>query len=315
MDFLADPVWGGVSGLIALVGLIIVITQYRRSHHSKSGIKSDSLPASEVHELVERLISLLKTHGVERTQIPKFLGAEAGITFTDLSDDDKLISKLDDELLDSICERLAVRREWLDGESEQIYPRQDFYQHPDAFSKFLSDLKNCNPKGRLRGLVVKPIPEHADGNALLILQETIGYIGEKPIYRYHLSDGWLFSYWKVRGYLTACVAIGWKRKVYIHGVEQLMSVIDLLASGEVLLGWEGEGFWALGSTSWHPEDMASDPKAYLDGVDPEMDNFGIKAGLRLWLDLDEQGLMDCGFDGKHRQAFEEALERYEIEAA
>ena len=39
----------------------------------------------------------------------------------------------------------------------------------------------------------------------------------------------------------------------------------------------------------YPEDMAFRPEVFLR-YDPEREKFGITAGLRLWLDLDEQGI-------------------------
>ena len=56
--------------------------------------------------------------------------------------------------------------------------------------------------------------------------------------------------------------------------------------------------------------MALRPEVFLKGVDPEKDNYGIKSGLELWLDLDEQGLMDSGFRTSARQTFEEELAKY-----
>ena len=90
--------------------------------------------------------------------------------------------------------------------------------------------------------------------------------------------------------------------------------IDQLANGETLLGWQGEGIWFIGNRKWYPEDMALKPEAFLEGVDPERNNYGIKSALELWLDLEQQGLMDTGmgsdFGLKARQVFQQELEKY-----
>lgn len=56
--------------------------------------------------------------------------------------------------------------------------------------------------------------------------------------------------------------------------------------------------------------MALRPDIFIKGIDPEQDNFGIKSGLELWLDLAQQGLMDTGFEGNARQLFQQELASY-----
>jgi hypothetical protein len=86
--------------------------------------------------------------------------------------------------------------------------------------------------------------------------------------------------------------------------------IEQLAYGETLLGWQGEGIWFLGNQKWYPEDMALQPDAYLEGIDPERDNFGIAAGLGLWLKLEEQGFMGTGIRADAKQLFQQELAKY-----
>jgi hypothetical protein len=243
---------------------------------------------------------------VHRNQIPRFIGH--GLTLKDVQDDASLLAKLDESLLEAACEKFAVRREWLDGAETQIHPCHDFYKHPEGFAEFLKDLMESNPDGDWHGVLAAP-NELGDANALLIFQETIGAIGEKPICRYHLCHNWLFSYWKARAYLTACVAIAWKNRAYVHGRYLPQKDIAMLAEGETLLGWRGEGIWALCGRRWYAEDMALDPDVFLDGVDPELDKFGIKAGLSLWLDLEQKGLMDAGIRNA-QDLFQQKLEKY-----
>ena len=142
------------------------------------------------------------------------------------------------------------------------------------------------------------------------MQETIGYVGDKPIHRFHLSYEWSFSYWKARAYLTACVAIAWNQKVHVQGRYLVQKEIRRLASGESLLGWVvGETIWQLGGQDWYPEDMALLPECFLKGINPEQDNFGIKSALGLWLELDKKGLMDIGLGKNKRSAFLSCFEK------
>lgn len=50
-------------------------------------------------------------------------------------------------------------------------------------------------------------------------------------------------------------------------------------------------------------------KVYLDDVDPELDNSGLRSALGHWLMLDEHGYMEMAVTGNHRQAFRDALDR------
>jgi hypothetical protein len=263
-----------------------------------------------VESIATRFVRLFESHGVYRNQIPRFFGHS--LTVQDVQDDASLVAKLDETILEAACKRFAVRREWLDGAESQIHPGHDFYKHPEGFADFLTQLKTANPDGELRGVLIAPDDQGWQAGALLILQETVGAVGEKPIYRYHLCNNWIFSYWKARAYLTACVAIAWKQGVYVHGLRISAKEIEELAKGKTLLSRQGEGVWNLcGSKKWYPEDMALKPETFLEGVDPERDNFGIKAGLTRWLELDGQGLMDTGGPTKNvRQLFQQELEKY-----
>ena len=86
--------------------------------------------------------------------------------------------------------------------------------------------------------------------------------------------------------------------------------IERLQEGKALLGWQGEGIWKAGQTSWHPEDLALYPDTFVKHINPEQDDFGIKAGLELWLNLESQGLMDTGIKDPPRELFQKELDKY-----
>jgi hypothetical protein len=263
---------------------------------------------TSVDTIATRFVHLLENHGVHRNQIPRFIGH--GLTLKDVQDDAALLAKLDEPLLQDVCERFAVRREWLDGAEKQIYPTHDFYKAPDAFSTFLESLITANLDAHLQGVLIAPEERDVRANALIILQETIGNIGDKPIYRFHLCNNWSFTYWKARACLTACIAIAWKKHVFIHGEYQPKKLIERLEEGEALLGWQGNGIWGHGHRKWYAEDLALLPEIFLNGVDSERDNFGIRAGLEMWLDLEQNGLMDTGLDKNVRELFQKELAKY-----
>ena len=257
-----------------------------------------------------RFVRLLESHGVHRNQIPRFIGH--GLTLKDVQDDAVLLAKLDEALLDAVCARFAVRREWLDGAEPRIHPIHYFHQQLEEFAAFLESLISGHPAGDVTGMVLAPAETHTDARSLIVFEEPIGTVGDKPICRYHLVAGGPFGYWKSRAYLTAGVASAWKRGVRVQGRKVPGREITRLVLGKTLLGWQGEGIWGIGGDRWYPEDMALRPDAFLSGIDPEQDDFGIQSALRLWLDLDRQGLMGTGISGVNaidtRQLFEQVLD-------
>lgn len=290
-------VFGEIESALSLWGRL------REWHRRRKG------SASATESVATRLVRVLGSHGVHRNQIPRFVGY--GISVKDVESDATLMTALTEEVLEGVCARLAIRREWLDGADSQVHPYYDFYKRPSEFLAFVEELKEKNPDGEIAGVVIAPVESELGADALLILQETIGHVGEKPIFRYHLCNNWGFDYWKGRGYLTACIAICWKRNIYVHGIHKTKAEIKQLAWGETLLGWQGEGIWELGHTTWHPEDMTISPEEFLRGIRAEQNNFGIKSALRLWLRLDEQGFLDSGLGGSSREAFEQELAKWE----
>ncbi|MES9901846.1 MAG: hypothetical protein ABW168_04070 [Sedimenticola sp.] len=305
MVWLADPVWGGLSGLIAFVALVFSGYQYWQKRRTAADKPSD-IGKFDVHQLVVRLIVLFKAHGISRTQISRFLGSESDILLEDLADDEKLIKKLDDELLDVICDRFAVQREWLDGETDHIYSVHDFYKCPEEFSVFLDSLLERNPDEHIQGCVYRAKqPSRLELDTLIVIQEPIGWIGDKEIVRYHLCGEWVYGYWKARAYLAACVAIAWSKGIHFIGKDVPTAWIEQLVKGKVFV--DDEGLSVLGR--WYPDDLALKPEEFLLFIDEE---FGLEAGLQLWLELDKKDWMTLGeseiYQGV-RERFQEALQQ------
>ena len=256
-----------------------------------------------------RFVRLFESHGVHRNQIPRFFGN--GLALKDVQSDADLMLRLDETILQATCDLFAVRREWLDGADNQIFPIHYFYKYPHAFGEFVDALKAANPDEEIRGVVLAPSIPGQDVEALLVLQEIVGWVGDKAIYRYHFCGDWKLGYWKSRTYLTACVALAWRHGVFIHGVFADAERLQELARGHALPTWTADGIWSFGIKQWDPEDMALRPEAFLDGLDPELEKFGLKEGLRLWLSLCDKGFMNTGLGmysvDEIRQSFSDAL--------
>jgi len=260
--------------------------RFHRWRRSKSGSTDESVAS--------RFIRLFESHGVYPNQIPRFF--DHGLRLADVKDASVLLPRLEEPMLEDACRLFAARREWLDGADKQVYPCHDFYKLADKFESFLDGIIAENPEGDIHGLLVVPEPPGREPQALLILEETVGLVGDKPICRFHLCNNWSFGYWKARAYLTACVAIAWKRGIHIRGVYSPAKDLTKIGEGENLLGWQGEGLLGIRGGRWYPEDMALKPEVFLHGIDPEQERFGWRAALDLWLELDSQRLMDTGID-------------------
>jgi hypothetical protein len=258
----------------------------KRWRRSKTALTDESVAS--------RFIRLFESHGVHRNQIPRFF--DHGLRLADVKDASVLLPRLDEPMLDDACRLFAVRREWLDGAEKRIYPCHDFYKRPDQFASFVDGIASENPQGDIDGLLIVPEPPGHEPEALLIIEESVGFVGDKAIRRFHLCNNWSFAYWKARAYLTACVAIAWKRDIHIRGIYSPAKELSKIVEGESLLGWQGEGLQAIHGKRWDAEDMALKPEVYLRGIDPERQRYGLRAALELWLDLDGQGLMDTGLD-------------------
>lgn len=261
----------------------------------------------EQESVATRFVRVFEAHGVHRNQIPRFIGH--GLTVKDVKDEDSLLAKLDEPLLDAVCEKFAVRREWLDGADEQVYEIHDSYPVPEHFAEFLATLKTNNEAGELNGYLLVPHKANRDSDALLILSDVVGQIGDTAIRRYHLCQYPSFGYWKSRVHLTACIAIAWKNGIYVKGLRMPHGEVQRMFHGTSLPFWPVDGLWRLGCKKWYPEDMALMPEAYLESIDPEQDNFGVKSALELWLQLDAQGLMNTGLDKDVRPLFVASLEK------
>lgn len=132
--------------------------------------------------VVGRFVCVFEAHGVHRNQIPRFFGH--GLTLADLQDDAALLKRLDEPLLEAVCDRFAVRREWLEGASVQIHPCHDFYKHPEEFVGFIEKRLADNPGADMRGTLITPETAKGEAQALLVLEECIGAVGDQRIYRY-----------------------------------------------------------------------------------------------------------------------------------
>lgn len=94
-------------------------------------------------QLAKRLRQTFSAHGLEPAHIPRFLEqrrAPFALGLPDLQSDAALLRWISDERLDWIASTFRVRREWLDGEDNEIHDRLHFDKQPAEFFSFVKDL-------------------------------------------------------------------------------------------------------------------------------------------------------------------------------
>ena len=301
-----------ISELIGIWDLLIrSIDPIKRLWHWLRPKKKEPSQVKTEISVATRFVELFEHHGVHRNQIPRFFGHN--LQPKDMVNDSSILAVLTEDMLEKASTLFAINREWLDGESTQIYPTHDFYKWPEDCQRFIETLAE---QDKLHGVLLSP--EYRDNasdewaQAHLIIQESIGRIGNKTIYRYHLCNNWLFSYWKSRAYLTACIAIAWKNRCCVIGRKTGPDFINQFVDGKKFLEHDGEDALPTPGTPWYPEDMALLPDTFLADIDPEQNDFGIRSGLELWLKLYDAGFMDIGLGHKNVQKkFMDRLTKYQ----
>lgn len=219
---------------------------------------------NETDALVQRFEKIYKAHGIERTQIPRFLGEESGLTLADVSTDEKLLHAIKENLLQTTCDRFGVQRAWLDGKDVPIYPHRWHSHDLCSFIDFLLELKKSGttvqgfaikkPKDKLK----KPKHIHGDFDRhfiALLFRVELGHWGDHShdsIWKYYpLGDQIYWGYEKTRMQLKAKVLIASMLGIYFKGCVMEADEIEGIMEGTTFPGPLMEHRSHVG---WHPDD-------------------------------------------------------------
>lgn len=269
---------------------------------------------AEVDSVASRFIRLFEKHGVHRNQIPRFFGH--GLSLADVSSNELLLSKLTPEILRAASELFAISLEWLEAVDKKIYETHDFYKCPEAYAKFLAELVNGREHQIYANLVLST-DSFSQEDALLILEEPIGEIGDELVMRYHLCSNWFSKYWKSRADLTACIAMTANQPVIMTGTKTSAN-IEKFCAGEAFIAdmdhlphaFKRDRLLRKQYKHWYPDDWLFNPQDYLDGVDEGL--FGKTSALECWLyHFDKGNLQILIPRASDRQAFSAMLEEYQ----
>jgi hypothetical protein len=187
---------------------------------------------SVVDKVALRFIELFEQHGVVVTQIPRLLPS---IELAQLSSPASLLPALTNDVLNAACALFGVRREWLEGDSEQIYEHRYCYKSPSRFFDELTSIERPAMIAAVRALTSqKQLDLHAPTSQRieLVMVEVAGWLGDEEIESYRpFSDGWEWGYPPCRLQLKAMIR-EYGSPVPLFQVTQ--REIDLIYSGGII---------------------------------------------------------------------------------
>ena len=185
-----------------------------------------------VEKVALRFIELFEQHGILAAQIPRFLPQ---VELAQLVSPMSLLPALTGEVLDSACVLFGVRREWLEGASDQIYEHRYCYKSPTRLFDELKSIEKPAMVAPVRALTTQKqldLRAPTSQRIELVLVETIGWLDDEEIARYRpFSDGWDWVYPPCRLQLKAMIR-EYGSPVPLFQVTQ--HEIDLIYSGGIV---------------------------------------------------------------------------------
>lgn len=189
-------------------------------------------PPSGVEKVALRFIELFEQHGVVVTQIPRLL---PGIDLAQMSSPASLLPTLTNDVLSAACALFGVRREWLEGASEQIYEHRYCYKSPARFFDELTSIERPAMVAPVRALTTQKqldLGAPTSQRIELVMVEIAGWLGDEAIESYRpFSDGWEWGYPPCRLQLKAMIR-EYGSPVPLFQVTQ--GEMDLLYSGGII---------------------------------------------------------------------------------
>ena len=258
-------------------------------------------PQPFVTNTADRFIHLFEAHGVARAQIPRFFGH--GLTIHQVEDNNELLKALDSKLLEAAAKFFGINLEWIEGASDELYELKHFYKQPKKFGTWLDSLSSSASEQAIDGWLLTTSVVNGEYDAIIVMREQIGELGDEAIYRYHFCEQWIYDYWKCRADIAACIAQAWKRNCYVSGYCLAPDVFNKIISLKHVPDSESENTLVRGQR-FRAEGLTINPSFYISDLKEEQ--FGIDNAIALWLEYHEQGLMESRF-GEHGKLFRDFL--------
>ena len=284
MSWLANPVFSGVGAIAGVISAITDVLPF---------FKRRNVPKNYATAVIEQFIHLFKLHGIERTQIPRFLGKSFSLKVADFSTDGKLLRVLDEKILDHVCNIFGVQRAWIDDATGQMYDLQMHYKDLPEFARFITNLTEKHPDEFCILYAYKPSKTSTDlfksqPDISLVVAEPIAELDEKTIYRYYpLYGPFPWEHTEARFNLYAFFTLAFStRGLVLKGHDVPSKFISKLAEGRVM----PESIKAEGV--WHPDDYALSSISHDMPMDSrEIDGFWKYICDKCWLGLFDKNII------------------------
>lgn len=199
---------------------------------SQSKDKVDNMQGN-VYEVVKRFVKVFETHGIQQNQIPFFVDKKFDLKLKDFKDEESILEVLNEELINWTCNKFGIQKEWIEGTTNRIYCRTDYYKQIHIF---IEDVCKLMKEGKSIELLAFKNGNLNNRNdikhfVVLLFRCHIGNINSKPVYKYiPISTLWDWSYWRSRYQLKSIFFICEKLRVITMGYDTIDK--NIIASGE-----------------------------------------------------------------------------------
>lgn len=169
----------------------------------------------QLNIVYQRFVEIFHWHGVETSQIPRFL---SDLKLSDLESSERLLSVLSPQILDHVAALFGVRLRWLEGVDDQIYDYLGSRKQPkvilDRINAVLTD-ETSRWEQPIRILTTRKKLDYRSSDVqdlAPVIVEKIAELGDEPIYRYHVfRDGFPWDHAPARIELKALARTVYKK--------------------------------------------------------------------------------------------------------
>ncbi|MGE7811745.1 toll/interleukin-1 receptor domain-containing protein [Lysinibacillus capsici] len=207
---------------------------------------------TKVDLVIDRFIKIYEEHGIQQNQIPNFIDSKFRLELKDFKNNESILQVLDNDLIEWTCKKFGVKREWIDGTSNEIYGRFDYYKQVEAFIDDICELNKDEKEVEIYAFKKGELyRDDENQDVILLIRYPIGKINSKKVYRYiPVRTYWRWGYWRSRYQIKAIFYICSKLGIFINGydLKERREIADGTIFPEELLNKIPLTY------TWYPED-------------------------------------------------------------
>lgn len=250
-----------------------------------TAVKPAAIDHPKGRDLVQRVRRVFDEHGLEPTHLARFLqirGAPFTISLSEYLSDAALLDWIDETKLDWIAKTFLIRRQWIDGEDDDIHEQFCFDKQPQEFFRTVSDhadavvwdeVHDRSSIYFIRHGVGREWEAKGDGRVFVVIAIPLArFSNERTIYKY-ISD---FQPYPWTNYARTYIQLrAWARLLTVNkhfwcfGREIPHELGEKLYSNAVFLRDVIEKRLMHTRDDWHPDDYARYPEESVVAKDIE----------------------------------------------